>query len=60
MVGPKKLIFHLDLLHEPPCTVGPNQGRHAYEGAWCKGEVGVGDVGGHYHSGALYYWGDTR
>ena len=59
-MGPKFLSFHLDPLHEPPCAVAPNQWRHAYEDACFTGEAVAGDVGGHYHSGVLYYWGDTR
>ena len=59
-MGPKFLVFHLDPLHEPPCAVAPDQWRNSYEGTCCTGEVGEGDVGGHYHSGVLYYWGDTR
>ena len=59
-MGLKFSNFHLDSLHEPPCALAPDQWRHAYEGVCCKGEVGEGEVDRNYHSGVLYYWGDTR
>ena len=43
-----------------PARLRPTNGGTHTRVRVVRGGVGEGGIGGHYHSGVLYYWGDTR
>ena len=43
-----------------PARLRPTKGGTHKRVRVVRGSWGGGDIGGHYHSGVLCYWGDTR